>query len=349
LGIRQGILSLFTVYLSIDIPDLHLCPHVRQDSIIAHARLNFGKLRYQLYYWRNNMVHDELRLRIERLIGAKVQSFVPVEGGYTPARRLLCQTAATTFFAKVGATPLTAGYLRREIQIYTTISGPFMPRLLAWEDHETEPILLIEDLSPYHWPPPWNEQRIELVLAQVETMYNTSVQIETFARIHGERGAGWQNIAADPRPFLSLQMASASWLEAALPQLIEWEARCPTAGNSLTHGDLRSDNICLAADRAVFVDWNAATLSNPKLDLGFWLPSLTYEGGPPPEKIIPDAPEVAAHVAGYFAARAGLLGIPDAPRVRLVQQQQLATALPWVVRALDLPPLDVTRQDLQGS
>jgi len=43
--------------------------------------------------------------------------------------------------------------------------------------------------------------------------------------------------------------------------------------------------------------------------------------------------------AGFFAARAGLPEISDAPQVRTVQRQQLETALPWAARALDLPPL----------
>lgn len=71
------------------------------------------------------------------------------------------------------------------------------------------------------------------------------------------------------------------------------------------------------------MDWNFACVSNPRLDLGFWLPSLTYEGGPS---------------VRLSAARAGLPGIQDAPRVRVVQRQQLEIALPWVARALDLPP-----------
>lgn len=86
------------------------------------------------------------------------------------------------------------------------------------------------------------------------------------------------------------------------------------------------------------MDWNLACLSNGRLDLGFWLPSLAFEGGPEPEAILPDAPEVAAWVSGFFAARAGLPEIADAPRVRLVQRQQLTTALPWAARALGLPP-----------
>jgi thiamine kinase-like enzyme len=96
--------------------------------------------------------------------------------------------------------------------------------------------------------------------------------------------------------------------------------------------------MCLTADRVLFVDWNFAGVANPTLDLGYWLPSLASEGGPAPERILPDAPEIAARVSGYFAARAGLPGIEDAPRVRGVQRQQLETALPWVARALDLPP-----------
>jgi hypothetical protein len=65
--------------------------------------------------------------------------------------------------------------------------------------------------------------------------------------------------------------------------------------------------------------------------------SLEAEGGPPPETLLPDRPDVAAWVSGYFASRAGLPPIPDAPQVRTVQRQQLAPALAWVSRALALP------------
>lgn len=281
----------------------------------------------------------ELAHRIERLVGAKVESYRRVEGGYTPALRLLCKTARATFFAKVGATPGTSKSLRREIHIYNSISGDFMPRLVASEDDESEPILVIEDLSARHWPPPWDGRQVELTLAQIEALHNARASVETYAQVYGTDDATWRAVAAAPEPFLSLGMADAEWLEAALPALVECEEGCSTAGESLTHCDLRSDNICVTDDRAVFVDWNAACLSNPRLDLGFWLPSLAYEGGPEPEEILPDAPEVAAWVSGFFAARAGLPEISDAPRVRTVQRRQLETALPWAVRALGLPPL----------
>jgi phosphotransferase family enzyme len=280
-----------------------------------------------------------LRSRIERLLGSKIESWRRVEGGYTPALRLLCQTAGGAFFVKIGSTPLTSQMLRREILNYSLIRGDFIPQLVGWEDDAVAPILIIEDLSAAFWPPSWDERKVELVLAQINAMHNAQAPLEPFAHAHPTFGPFWQIVASDPAPFLSLNFADERWLEAALPALVAAENACSTEGGSLTHWDLRSDNMCLTEGRAIFVDWNLACLSNPILDLGFWLPSLAYEGGPEPEMILPHAPEVAALVAGYFASRAGLPGISDAPRVRLVQRQQLSTALPWAVRALELPPL----------
>ena len=119
------------------------------------------------------MVHRDLALRIERLIGAQVASYTPVAGGYTPATRLLCRTPTTSFFAKIGVTPLTSQFLRRELHVYNSVSGAFMPQLVAWEDHEAAPILVIEDLSAAHWPPPWDERQVDLVLAQIHAMHHT--------------------------------------------------------------------------------------------------------------------------------------------------------------------------------
>jgi len=280
-----------------------------------------------------------LLARVARLVGSHIEEAQPVGGGYTPATRLRCQTRTGRFFVKAGATPLTSEFLRREIQVYNTIRGDFMPELIAWEADEVAPLLIIEDLGDQLWPPPWDRERVARVVDQIQAMHETPAQLEPFQTILPGRQAGWESVAADPTPVLGLGLMNQGWLDQALPTLIAAEAACDTTGSSLTHWDLRSDNICLTPARVIFIDWNLAALGNPEVDLGFWLPSLAHEGGPLPEEILPDAPAVAAWVAGFFAARAGLPQIPDAPRVRLVQQQQLATALPWAVRALELPPL----------
>src|SRR5579862_2323414 len=138
---------------------------------------------------RKPMLHEGLADRIERLIGAKIESYRRVEGGYTPALRLLCSTTSATFFVKVGATPLTSEFLRREIHVYNRISGDFMPDLVAWEEDEAEPILITEDLSAHSWPPPWDERRLELVLAQIEAMHNTLATLEPYAQVHNSSGS----------------------------------------------------------------------------------------------------------------------------------------------------------------
>ncbi len=278
----------------------------------------------------------ELKNRITKLLGARPTGYRRVLGGYTPAARWICTTPKRDYFIKAATTPLTADFLRKEILAYAAIHGNFIPELVAAEDHEVQPVLILEDLSSHHWPPPWTEASIAAVLDCIQEMHRSTAQLPSFAEAHVYE-PGWANVAQDPQPFLALGMASADWLEKALPLLMEYEERCPTEGEALTHGDIRSDNLCLRGSRALLIDWNCACRSNPKLDLGFWLPSLAYEGGTLPETLLPNTPEVAAWVAGFFAYRAGLPNIPDAPRVRLVQRQQLQCALPWAARALGLP------------
>jgi hypothetical protein len=68
---------------------------------------------------------------------------------------------------------------------------------------------------------------------------------------------------------------------------------------------------------------------------------VTMGTTPLPEDLLPNAGPMTAMISGFFAARAGLPSIPDAPKVRWIQQQ-LLTALPWAIRALQLPPLDLS-------
>ena len=138
---------------------------------------------------------------------------------------------------------------------------------------------------------------------------------------------------------LSLAMASADWLERALPALLAVDVRATIEGDTLVHRDVRSDNLCFVGDQVKLIDWNIACLGSRTLDLAFWLPSLEMEGGPAPDAILPNAGAWASVVSGFFAARAGLPVIPEAPYVRDIQLRQLRFALPWAVRALDLPPL----------
>jgi hypothetical protein len=153
---------------------------------------------------------------------------------------------------------------------------------------------------------------------------------------------GWREIAADPAPFLSLGIVDADWLERSLPALLEASGAALLDGGSLVHGDVRSDNLCLRSGRAVLLDWNHARIGNPAFDLAFWLPSLVLEGGPGPANFGVD--DLSAHVAGFFAAKAGLPAPAGAPRVRAFQRAQLEVALPWACSTLGLE-LDSTMSE----
>jgi Ser/Thr protein kinase RdoA (MazF antagonist) len=278
-----------------------------------------------------------VKSRAARILGWEPETWRPATGGYTAAARFVVTRGAQSAFVKAATQELTARLLKREIGAYQKIAGRFMPRLIGYDLDETEPLLIIEDLAGATWPPPWTETSVALVLDQMATMHATPVGLEHGGLLDG-REAGWPTVAADPAAFLSLGLVSRDWLERALPALLEAEAACELHGDALTHLDLRSDNICLTTEGVKFIDWAEACRSSAKVDLGFFLPSLAYEGGPRPEDILPGAPEVAAMVAGFFAARAGLPIVPDAPYVRRVQLEQLETALPWAQRALGLPP-----------
>ena len=144
----------------------------------------------------------------------------------------------------------------------------------------------------------------------------------------------WEVVAEDPAPFLSTCLRDAGWLERSLPTILAAVDRAPTEGDALLHLDVRSDNLCFRDGRAILVDWNWASLADPRLDIAAWAPSVTHEGGPPPWELLPDEGELVAFVAGVWAAVVGLPPPETAPHVRAVQRAQLAIALDWLDREL---------------
>lgn len=278
---------------------------------------------------------DRIIDRVSALLKQTPRGWTRVAGGgYTPAQRWLARLSDQSVFVKIAPTPITHRMMRHEHLVYETMRENFMPRAIAWQDDEAEPLLILEDLSAGHWPPPWMANHIDAALAMLE-------------RVHACRAPhlpgcalkpSWPKVAANPAPFLALGLVSADWLTAALPDLIAAEAACPVEGDALCHFDIRSDNMCFMPDgRALLIDWAEGCQGNPNVDTGTWLASLAQEGGPLPDDILPNRPDIAAIMCGYFAARAGLPAIPDAPRVRQVQREQLSTALAWTIRALRLP------------
>ena len=282
-----------------------------------------------------------MREQIERIVGASVVSLEHVEGrGYTHAGRNRAYLAdGRTVFVKSAVDELSAGWLRAEIGVYESVRGSFLADMHGHAEHEGLPLLVLEDLSEVHWPPPWREGDVEAVKGALAEIAATPPPAWLERVQRDEIAFEWREVERDPEPFLALGLCSRAWLDANLPRLRDAAARAPFEGGDLLHLDVRSDNIALRDNRALLVDWNWACVGNALLDVVAWVPSLHVEGGPAPEDVVEGegVPEFASALAGFFAARAGLPPPTTAPRVRTVQREQLSIALPWAARALGLP------------
>lgn len=284
-------------------------------------------------------VKPEAVAGMERVLGLAATDWSPVaSGGYALGDRWVAQLAdGTTAFAKRAIGEPTAAWLRQEHDLYATVAAPFMPHLLGWDD-QTLPLLVLEDLSAATWPPPWPTGSVEAVLDTLAELAATPPPVG-LRRIADDPPVGWRDVAREPAPFLRLGLCSDEWLEAALPALLEASDPSLLDGTALLHLDVRSDNLCIRDGRAILVDWNWASVGNAAVDVAFWLPSLTLEGGPEPDEVArlsPGAAELAPIVAGFFAALAGLPPPEGAPAVRAFQRAQLEVALPWATRVLGL-------------
>jgi aminoglycoside phosphotransferase (APT) family kinase protein len=280
--------------------------------------------------------------RVARCLRQRLLAWRPVTGGYTTALRLMVTCAdGTSVFVKGATDALTATWLRTEYGIYSQVQAPFLPTMYAWEDDGSSPFLVLEDLSGAVWQAPWTIAHVMQVLDTLGQVAATPPPARLGSlEERRARLSGWAQVAQDPAPFLGLGLCSATWLADTITALVAAEAGVQLTGEELVHGDVRSDNLCFVGDRAVLVDWNWACRGNGTLDIAAWLPSLHLEGGPLPDTILPAHPHLAALISGYFAARAGLPVEQASAQIRALQLAQLRVALPWVVRALGLPPLE---------
>lgn len=285
--------------------------------------------------------------QLHRMLRSPVVFAKAIRGGYTPASRWVVKLEdGRSAFVKQASDESIVPRLRREHDVYAHLDGPWRPDVLAFEDGE-QPVLVLEDLSACHWPPPWKARQVDAVRATLDRVaaHPLPPGLRRVADTDMAEG-GWPDVARDPAPFLSLGLCSQQWLDEALPSL--HGAADPTLldGSALCHLDVRSDNLCFRPDgQAILIDWDYAAVGNPEFDFAFWLPSLHLEGGPTPESIGTVTPGVVALVAGFFASRAGLPNIPIAPGVRGIQQRQLAVALPWAASVLGLISPDGSGSD----
>lgn len=274
-----------------------------------------------------------LEQRLAAIVGATPVAWVPRAGGYSTAERYTVDLDdGRRVFVKAADAEHMARWIRREHEVYASLRGSFIPELIGFDDNGVRPLLVIEDLSHADWGTTWTPERVDHVRGALTELSadapppGTEPVRTTFADLFDR----WHRVEKDPAPFLSLGLRSRDWFEAVRPELLAAADAVPADGEALVHLDVRSDNLCTVDGRAVLVDWNWLSVGAPELDLASWACSLRLEGGPQPWELLPGSPELAAFVAGIFAAEAGLPAPDTAPTVREFQARQLAVALDWV-------------------
>ena len=270
--------------------------------------------------------------------------------GLSPAQRFIVRLAdGSSVFVKAAVDPPTEAELRTERALLGGDAG-FLPRLLAWVEEGPRPVLIVEDLSGAHWPADhspvtWLPDQHDILFETLEHVAATRPPISLPAAESGFVPR-WPTLARDAERFLALGLCSARWLRSAIDALTAAEAVVPLAGESLVHGDVRSDNLCFVGKRMVLVDWGSARRGHRHHDLAAALTTLPLEGGPEPFEIFPDGGAWAA----YHAARNGRRGCralsggngqqATPAWLQQVLRRMSAISLDWAVRALDLPPRD---------
>jgi aminoglycoside phosphotransferase (APT) family kinase protein len=295
-------------------------------------------------------VPGAVRAWAERLGGGTPTTVRDLSGGFSPGATTVLEWPDRAFFVKAVGTELnpdSPGLHRREAVISAALpETPRFPRLRGTYDDGDWVALAFDVVAgrpPRH---PWDASELDLVARGLSAMHDELTpspvpSLEPLAGYAHHLFGGWADLASQAAPPVGLD----PWAAAHLSRLAELEAGWPgaCAGSTLVHGDVRSDNVLVAGDAVVFVDWPHGAVGNPAFDFIGWAPSVVLEGGPPPEELLarhdlPGAGDpgsvtvLLCAIAGFFVSHSLRPAPPGLPTLRPFQAAQGEVALAWLRR-----------------
>ncbi len=297
-----------------------------------------------------------VRSAVTHWAGSAVVSATSQRSGFSPgvAARLRLADGRGLFVKAIGPEPNpdSPQIHRREARIVAALPDNVAVPRLRWFLDEGEQgwvVLVFDEVTGHHPAQPWRLDELDRVLAGLASLANRLTPsplplstVGTAADAVARQLCGWQRLRDGDQHAPDLSQLDA-WSRRHLDALADLEARAPHAvvGETLLHFDVRADNLLLEPEKVWFFDWPHARIGAAWLDVVGFAPSVTMQGGPPPDEVLarspaaraadPDAITAAiATVAGYFTRGALQPPPPGLPTVRAFQAAQGVVAREWL-------------------
>ncbi|MGR6321339.1 phosphotransferase [Micromonospora soli] len=295
---------------------------------------------------------DHVRAAVEEILGDRVVAAVSQRGGFSPGTADRVRTAGGRRAFVKAVSPAQndrSPTLHRTEALVAAALPPTAPapRLLGSYDDGDWVALAFTDVDGRHPVTPWDARELAAVLSTLEAMAVALTPapvptVPTAAEQLAPDFAGWGRIVEDPPADLD------PWARARLPELGAAAARglAALAGETLSHLDVRADNLLVGPDGTVtVVDWPWACRGPAWLDSLMILINVQVYGGHDPEALLrarpltagvdpADVTGVLAGFVGFFLDAARWPPPPGIPTVRAFQRRQGDALLRWLARRL---------------
>jgi aminoglycoside phosphotransferase len=286
-------------------------------------------------------VPGAVRSAVVAATGVQWSSWRHVVAGHTHAEKWLVELGeGHSAFVKAATEPGARAQVEREGALLESVAASYMPHIYGASTVDGWAVLVLEDLTHAHWPPPY-EDRGEALLESIRQVGATAPPPGLRRRPEGRPfGTYWQRIADDPEPVLAHGLFTSKWLEEAHPILHAAEASARLDGDDLLHDDVWHGNVCYTERGAVLIDWASATIGDHRVDLAYALLSIRETGAMPPPVDFADEAAYAALLAGSCAFQAAQPvdeSIRHASVLRAGWLHDLEYALEWACELLELP------------
>jgi hypothetical protein len=293
---------------------------------------------------------QEVRSAVADILGGPVVEAVSQPGGFSPGTADRVRTASGRRAFVKAVSPAQNSRSRELLCAEAGISALLpawipAPRLLGCYDNGYWIALALEDIDGRHPRTPWVSGELEAVLATLRTLAargtpSPLADLPSAVEMVADQFEGWRRIAEDPPADLH------PWAAPRLPELVALadRGRVAVAGATLTHLDVRADNLLIGRAGAVtLVDWPWACRGAAWLDTLLLLINVRLYGGHDTDALL--ARHARADPADLTGALAGFAGFladvsrrpapPGLPTVRACQRAQHEVVLGWVRARLD--------------